>query len=63
MTEYTTETGHYILCDSEGRVLGRASVPTGTHPVDDRADVDESYDVESQDGLDAVEIDPFYATD
>lgn len=61
MTEYTTETGCYVLCDVDGRVISKASVPEGTHPVDDRADISESCDVESQDELDAVEIDSHYA--
>lgn len=61
MTEYTTETGFYALCDSGGRVIAKASVPVGPHPVDDRADPTQSYDVDTQEDLDAVEIDPHYA--
>jgi hypothetical protein len=60
---YTTETGYYVLCDSEGRVLAKAAVPTGKHPVDDRADPSESYDVDSNTDLETVEIDPHYATE
>jgi hypothetical protein len=61
MTEYTTETGFYVLCDSEGRVISKSNVPVGTHPVTDIVDATESYDVGSQDELDAVEIDSHYA--
>lgn len=58
--EYTTETGFYVLADSDGRVLGKANVPAGTHPVPDTADLTESYDVESAADLETVDIDPHY---
>lgn len=61
MTTYTTETGFYVLVDLDGRILAKANVDAGTHPVDERADPSQCYDVESQDDLDAVDIDPHYA--
>ena len=57
MKEYTTETGYYVLCDSDGRVFTKANVSVGSHPVEDRADLNESYDVESKDALESAEID------
>jgi len=63
MTEFTTETGFYILVDSERRVIAKAAVSVGTHPIDGRADPSQCYDVESQDDLNAVDIDPHYATE
>lgn len=60
MSEYTTETGYFVLVDSQGRVFGRASVPTGTHTVSDRADPAECYDVESAEDLATVSRNEFY---
>ena len=57
---YKTETGFYILCDSEGRVGAKANVPIGEHPVEDWVDNDESFDVESVDELADYEIDDLY---
>jgi len=61
MTQYTTETGYYVLVDSKGRVFAKANVSVATHPVDERTDPSKSHDVGSQDDLDAVEIDAHYA--
>lgn len=63
MTEITTETGFYVLCDSEGRVISKANVPIGKHPVVDVVDPSESYDVDTEDDLNAVEINPHYASE
>jgi hypothetical protein len=60
MTEYTTETGFYILVDADGRVMSKASVPVGTHPVEENADPSQSYDVDTREDLDGVTIDPYY---
>jgi hypothetical protein len=60
MTEYTTETGLYVLCDPEGRVISKADVPPGTHQVGSLVDSDETYDVEDRTLLHNVEIDSHY---
>ena len=58
--KYTTETGYYVIRDSEQRVIGRAAVPAGTHPIDDSADPEECFDVENHDELTDYVIDEKY---
>ena len=57
---YTTETGYYILVDSEGRIGAKANVPVGEHPCPSWVDIDESFDVDSADELQTYDIDPYY---
>lgn len=51
MNEYQTETGFYVLVDTNGTVIGKADVPAVTHPVADDADVAASFDVDTADTL------------
>ena len=60
---YTTETGFYILKDSDGRIGGKANVPIGDHRVPEWVDLTESFDVSSDDKLDEFKIDPYYLED
>jgi len=57
---YETETGIYVLCDSEGRIGAKANVPSGPHQVPDWVDKSESFDVGSATDLESYEIDPHY---
>ena len=58
--QYSTETGFYVLKDSDGRVAAKANVPIGKHSVPDWVDLSNSFDVESQDELDGYMIDAFH---
>ena len=60
MINYTTETGFYVLMDSNGRIAGKANVSVGDHPVPDWVDKSESFDVGSADELSNYDIDPDY---
>jgi len=62
MTDYTTETGYYVVCEADGRVLAKSDVPKGTHPVDKRCDLSKSNDVDSQDALSGIKINDYYST-
>ena len=57
---YTTETGVYVLSDSEGRIGAKANVADGHHPVPDWVDLSESFDVASADDLSDYQIDDYY---
>jgi hypothetical protein len=57
MTEkYHTETGLYVLCDSDGVVVAKADVPPGSHPVTDEADPSQSFDVEAKTDLENYSV-------
>jgi hypothetical protein len=58
--EYVTETGFYVIRDSDGRVISKANVPTGSHLVDNRADMSESHDLDKFSDLENVDIDDEY---
>lgn len=60
---YDTDTGYYVLVDSEGRIGAKASVSVGSHPVSDWVDLEESFDVDSAADLDGYEIDDHYRHD
>jgi hypothetical protein len=51
MIEYETETGFYVLVNSENQIIGKANVPVGTHPVNDDVDLSKSFDVETAEHL------------
>lgn len=53
MKEYNTETGTYVLVDSQDRIVAKADVPPGTHPVPDDANLNRSFDVDDQTDLSA----------
>lgn len=58
MTEtYTTETGYYVLVDSEGRIGAKADVSKGTHPVPEWADPTEMHDVNGEEELKTISTD------
>jgi hypothetical protein len=56
MREYHTETGYYVLVNKDGDKVSKADVKPGKHPVSDDIDPNKSYDVSSQDELEAVEL-------
>ncbi|ELY47292.1 hypothetical protein [Natronorubrum sulfidifaciens] len=45
MAEYTSETGKFVILNVDGRVVGKADVGPGTHPVSDEVDAEKSFDV------------------
>ena len=60
MKNYETETGFYLLVDSEGKIGAKANVSKGSHPVPDWVDLTESFDVDSAADLSTYDIDPDY---
>lgn len=61
MISYTTKTGHYVLRDSEGRVVAKcAGHAIGEHKVNQAVDSEKSNDVESRDDLESVSVDEQY---
>lgn len=48
---YTTETGTFVLLDSDGYVIAKADVPTGEHSVPDHADTSQTFDVDANTDL------------
>jgi len=63
MKQYTTETGYYVLRDADGKIGGKANVPSGTHNVPDWVDLSQSFDVESHVDLDSYSIHEDYLPD
>jgi len=59
MTEYTTDTGYYVLVTQQGTVYGYASVTEGSHPVGDEIDVTKTFDVESPEKFSNYPIDSY----
>jgi hypothetical protein len=45
MTDFTTETGYYVLVDGDEAVIAKADVSVGTHPVSETVDISKSFDV------------------
>lgn len=48
---YSTDAGTYVLLDADGNVISKADVPPREHPVDDRADVTRTFDVDTDTDL------------
>jgi len=63
MKEYTTETGFYVLVDSQDRIGALGNVPIGTHQIPDWVDLSNSFDVSDASDLAEYEIDSAYRPD
>jgi len=60
MIEYQTDTGFYILRDSDERIIGKANLNSGTYLVPDAVDLDKSFDVDSAKKLQEYNINSYY---
>lgn len=49
--DYTTESGKFVLVDTDGRVIAKADVPPGTHAVPEDVDLRRVFDVDESTDL------------
>ncbi|MFC6811580.1 hypothetical protein ACFQGT_09580 [Natrialbaceae archaeon GCM10025810] len=45
MKEYTSETGIFVVLNDEGRVIGKADLPAGTHKITDETNTEKTFDL------------------